>query len=450
MADPTLAPTQTSTSAIPVVGSSVIPAAPTPTPTPVPDTPATINSANTSPSSPINYSTPTPVPVFPVSTLTPPALPTPTENNANDLTTQLEGLNKLMDGKSAAQTAAEASVGLPEKQATYNDLSARLTGLTNEANAIPLQIQQSFEGRGTTAAGIAPIQTGALRNNAIEALNVSTLLAASQGQITNAQAMANKMVAQKYDPITEQINTTKANLQLILDSPQYSLEQKNRAKDQLATQNDKQAQVDKAKADDLAIQNIAIEAAKNGADSVTLKAIQSSTDPIAAATAAGSFIKTADATSVVEVDGRKQLIDTKTGKVVADLGASDANTSVIEAGGRKLLINSKTGDTIKDLGAAAAAGSTGTATERQAAQLQQYAAAFVPGAKLANGIPVLDNRGFLTPEAFKAAVADFPDRGAFIQKYGYLLYSNGTAVDPKYGLTPVEQKLVLGAIPSGQ
>lgn len=394
-------------------------------PTPTPATPTTITSSVLAPQSPVQYTTPNPTPIYPVSTLTPPA-PAPATDQANDLTTQLENLNNELEGKSADQTAAENAAGLPALQATQRDLTAQLTGLTNEAQSIPLQLQTDATGRGITADGLAPIQSAALRNNAVQALTVSTLLAASNGNIATAQALADKAVAQKYDPIQEEITAATANLNLILQSPKYSAEQKAAAQAQLDAQNAKQAELDKAKANTTAVQQIAITAAQNGADAVTLKNISAAADPIAAVTAAGKFAQTAPDTTTITVNGRQ------------------------------LLINSKTGATIKDLGAAPApAGRTLTQSEQQAGALASYASSFVPGATF-NGsrgkTPILDTKGYFTAEGFKAAINDATAQGipraTFLGQYGYLLATPGGTPSNAYGLTPVEVKLVTGAASS--
>lgn len=204
----------------------------------------TITGSLLEPTTGLPYRNPNPVPAYPVNTLDSnipanAAQTTPTEGAANDLTSRLLKLNESLLGKSTFQTQQEQAAGLPELQATQNDLSAKLKSLQNEALAIPQQLQQEATGRGITTAGLQPIQTAALRNNAIQALGVSSLLEASKGNIANAQALADKAVAQKFQPIQEKIDAAKANLDLIMKSPQYSLEEKNRAQAQLDIQNKK-------------------------------------------------------------------------------------------------------------------------------------------------------------------------------------------------------------------
>lgn len=337
MADQTLAPNPA------YIPGSVGPGnTPYLTPTVAPATPDTINSANTTPTAPIPYVTPTPTPTYPVATLTTPTpvTLTPSENSAQSLTSQIEDLDTSLEGKSADQTADEASVGLPALEATQNDLGSQLDSLKNEAQAIPLQLQQDATGRGITAAALGVQQTARLRTNAIAALGVSSLISASQGQIANAQAQVDKMVAQKYDPIQAQIDAATANLKLITSSPEYTEEEKSQAQDQLNAQAAKQAVLDKAKANDTAVQNTAISAAQNISTfkatsdyptaGAALKAIAAAPDPASAqaiATSTGLVTPVKLDTSVQTVNGRKVLVNNQTGEQIKDLGADTTGTT---------------------------------------------------------------------------------------------------------------------------
>lgn len=390
--------------------------------TPTPAAPVTINSTNAAPATPIAYTTPAPTPIPNISTLDTSVTPTPASpdiDEANSLTSQLADLNTSLEGESTDETADEATLGVPALQATQNDLSAQLTGLQNEAAAIPNQLQLDATGRGITADGLAPMQTARLRTNSIAALGVSTLLAASKGQIANAQSQAQQMVAAKYDPIQEQITAATANLKLIQNSPEYSAEEKAQAAAQLQTQNEKQAQLDQAKTNYSDVQNIAITAAQNGAPATLLKEIQGAADGASAASIAGGYgvAPTKTTTSVQSVNGRKLLIDDQTGVTIKDLGADTTSTG-------------------------------STAADKLAAANTAYSAAFVPGAKMADGTPVIDNNGFLTPAAFKAAAADAPANGMtrsqFITNFGYLIYAPKGVPSAAYGLTPAEGKLLTG------
>jgi len=55
-------------------------------------------------------------------------------------------------------------------------------------------------------------------------------------------------------------------------------------------------------------------------------------------------------TQVIDINGKKQLINSDTGEVIKEIGASK-NTQIIELGGHKVLVDSNTGARIADLGA---------------------------------------------------------------------------------------------------
>ncbi len=168
------------------------------------------------------------------------------DSSAGKAGTLLDEVRKIREstlGKSAFQTEQENLQGIPEIVKTQNDLASQLKQIQNEADqlkieaqTIPSILQQQFTGRGVTTGGLAPIQAGALRENQIKAatvasrgLVISSLLEATKGQLTTAQYMADRAVRQKYGPLEEEIATRLENAELILKSPQYDEETKNRA-----------------------------------------------------------------------------------------------------------------------------------------------------------------------------------------------------------------------------
>ncbi|MEX0909986.1 MAG: hypothetical protein WDZ75_01695 [Candidatus Paceibacterota bacterium] len=183
--------------------------------------------------------TPTPIQSYPVGTLQVPDMQaTDQEKTISEKSTALGGLYNKLIGKSAFQSEQEAKFGADEARKSITDLSSRLTSLKNEALAIPLQMEEKIAKDGTILkSAFNDQQDSRLRSNAIAALGVSSLLSASQGQLANATALAERAVSQKYDPIVEQIESLKANLELIINDPRTSLQDKNRARAQLEAQN---------------------------------------------------------------------------------------------------------------------------------------------------------------------------------------------------------------------
>lgn len=256
----------------------------------------TITPQSLTPKTPLPYepTNPSAIPNVNDIYMTPPMELTATEREAQTYSDTLRKLNESLIGKSAYQTEQEGKFGIPDLSATLNDLTSQLTTLKNEAASIPLQLQQGAAERGVTTVQLGRQENSRLRTNAIAALGVSSLMAAAQGQLATAQALADRAVAAKYEPIQERINALTANLNIILNSPQFSLEQKNRAQKQLDIQTERQARLEEEKERTKQIQTIAIEAAKNGADSVTLTKIQGAKTAVEAQSMATIFQKTAD------------------------------------------------------------------------------------------------------------------------------------------------------------
>lgn len=228
-----------------------------------------ITSESLTPTKTVNYNTPQVIPIYPVSglnTTTNPSQLTNEEIKASNLSSDIQKLNLTSVGKAGEQAKQEEIFGIPELTKSQKDLEVRLKGLQNEALAIPLQLQQESQGRGVTAGGIQPIQTARLRENAIRALTVSSLLEASRGNIATAQDQADRAVAQKYDPIEEEIRVKTANLDLILKDPKTTLAQKNRAGAQLQIQEARKAELEKNKQNDSIVLSLMTEAIKNSPD----------------------------------------------------------------------------------------------------------------------------------------------------------------------------------------
>jgi len=198
-----------------------------------------------------------------------------TQQEASDLSTELQGLYDQTLGKSAFTAEQEDIQGVTGIESNITDLSAQLQGLINESKAIPLQLQQESIGRGRTAGGIAPLQASRLRKNAIQALTVNSLLESSRGNLSTALSLVDRAVRQKFDPIYEKIAVKTKNLELIINSEAYTQEERAQAQAQMDIQNNIENKAREAEAEQTAIWNLGVEAAKSGlVDSVTLNAIQ--------------------------------------------------------------------------------------------------------------------------------------------------------------------------------
>lgn len=284
---------------------------------------------------PVANPAPSPIPVVPELTMT------PQEQAQSDEISKLKEQNNLLLGKSAYQTEQDTRFGVDKVQANINDLTAQLQGIKNEAAAIPLN-EQSRAAKGTIlTSGLQANQNQLLRDNAVRALSVSTLLAASQGQLANAQAMADKAVAAKYDPIQEKIDALKTNLDLIIADPKTSVQDKARAQAQKDAQDAKAERVAREKEEATTVWNVATTAASNGSNfkaTTTYPTLSVALDKISKAKTKEEALKIAVETGLVQDpdevdtqiiqldDGRDVVVDKNTGNIIKVIGGGSPGT----------------------------------------------------------------------------------------------------------------------------
>lgn len=192
------------------------------------------------------------------------------EKRQSDVIKETQELFKQLAGETAFQAEQEDAQGLSEKLKTERDLASRLNALKNEALAIPLQLQQEATGRGITAGGLRPIETEALRKNAIQALSTASLLEAARGNVTMAQQLADRATAQKFEPIKAEIAANLQNLELLAKDPTLTLAQNNRLNAQREAQNARARVVAQQEAEAKEISNVLSTAIKYGLTDPTL------------------------------------------------------------------------------------------------------------------------------------------------------------------------------------
>ena len=118
------------------------------------------------------------------------AYDTATKNDATMASKIATDSNTLL-GKTADTQAFNEQYGVNKYKSDINGyltqlagVNANITGLANEAKAIPLDVQNKAANTGATDAGVAPITTGRLRENAIKALTQSSIADSLTASIT--------------------------------------------------------------------------------------------------------------------------------------------------------------------------------------------------------------------------------------------------------------------------
>ena len=238
-----------------------------------------ITSATLSPTPTLNPVVPNNpvVPVVPPETDPNAITPTPQESVAQAENERLRALVTSSLGESALKAEKEVAEGVPAIQATERDLTTQLNALTQEAKAIPLGLTtRHAKETGISTEGIGTLQRDQLRETAIKSLTVSSLLEATRGNLASAQDRVERAVAARFDPIYEEIAAARANLQLIKDSPAYSVQDRERARQQDEKQIERQRKAKELEKEQSEIWELALLAAKNGADALTLQKIQNS------------------------------------------------------------------------------------------------------------------------------------------------------------------------------
>lgn len=213
----------------------------------------------------------------------------PQQQQESDLTKQIMALTTQDAGRVGAQNAANTANGVDSAQATINSLTATQKQNLDAYNASQLTDQQ---GEGVTTAVDQRQRDAVTKQYAIQSLATSSLIAAANGDLANAQLLANKAVAAVYDPIEAQIAAGKQNLALIANDPATTAEEKAQADAVTAILNAQSQATAQAKTNATAIQNIAVTAASYTTNftptaqfptaAQALQAIQSATDPVIA------------------------------------------------------------------------------------------------------------------------------------------------------------------------
>lgn len=224
---------------------------------------------------------------------------------ASDIYSQLAGLstqNKESDLATAYQTG-----GVNDAASKIRQLNAQAQALDLEAQAVPLQVQQESIGRGRTEAGIAPLQTARLRENALKALSLGQQAALAQADYQTAKDKADQMITIKYADIENQINTKKLQLDA-LDRFVLTPTQERLKEARALALKKEERELEESKATEKAISDIGMTLGKYGADQSTIQDVLSSKNIKDAIIKAGSKLQDPRAKMELESIRIDQLI----------------------------------------------------------------------------------------------------------------------------------------------
>jgi len=189
--------------------------------------------------------------------------PTQAETQQTDIIQQLMSTMKATGERSAAQLEAEQRLGVPQQQRELLEMTNQIRSLQMEAAAIPIQIQQEFEGRGATKGGVAPIEAGRLRENTLKALQVSAVAQAMQGNLMLAQAQADREVELRFAPLEAQLEFLKTAYSINKDI--LDREDKKRSQELSFILNERERFLNEQKEERQNVNNMAMTALQFGA-----------------------------------------------------------------------------------------------------------------------------------------------------------------------------------------
>jgi len=276
----------------------------TASPAPVPQT-TSINSQNTAPTPPLALPSNVDIQAanqVPDLSAISADYQAPTQGDATNtsLGNQLISTTQQLGEKAGYQQQQDQAAGVTDIQKNLSDLQSQIVANVNEAKAIPLQIQNQFQGRGATAGGVAPIETAARRNNAITALSLQSSAYAMQGNLALAQQTADRAVQAKFAPIEAQLATLKQAYEINKDTlDRADAKKANLLQIQLA---ERTRILNNAKEDQKIVYGWAAEAAKNGAPALLISRAQQASDPVQALSILSQYMSDPNAKAMALLD----------------------------------------------------------------------------------------------------------------------------------------------------
>lgn len=141
-----------------------------------------------------------------ISSLTPaPTTTTPESGLSSDIQKLLGSISAPASAEQAYTSAFDTGIApkeqaVAESQKKLDAINAQLAAINAEQTAIPIQTQQEATGRGVTAAGLAPITTARLRENALKALPLQAQAFAAQAEVTGNENLL-KLAQDRLDTV---------------------------------------------------------------------------------------------------------------------------------------------------------------------------------------------------------------------------------------------------------
>jgi hypothetical protein len=175
--------------------------------------------------------------------------PTPAETKQIEMEKRLQKLMERLAEKPAFEAEKRKEFEIEAAQKAVEDLQTRIRDLQRQQKLVPEVLELESLGRGRTAGGVRPLEIGRRRAIAVETLTTSSLLDAAQGRLTSARRKVEQAVNERFAPIEAEINALRANLGIIISSPETKLQERKRAEERNRALAAEQARIAEIKAE---------------------------------------------------------------------------------------------------------------------------------------------------------------------------------------------------------
>lgn len=205
--------------------------------------------------------------------------------------------------------ALDKTTGMSDTQSQLDEIYGQINGLQQEAQAIPLQVEEDSKGLGRTTGGIAPIEAGLTRTNAIKALGLSARASVLQGKLGQAK--------QQMDRLQQVQQTELDYLKTALQFNGSRMDDADKAQTvKIQTRlKERQDALDAQSKNDNAVMDILLKAKAAGApDNLVARAHQ--LDPVGAMGVLAPYLTEAEKSSLMTVAAGSTVFDPKTGKPI--------------------------------------------------------------------------------------------------------------------------------------
>jgi hypothetical protein len=113
--------------------------------------------------------------------------------------------SRQAQGKAGIEQELSQELGIPEQTRRVQELTNQIRAFQTEALTIPLQMQEESVGRGRTFRGVEPLEQSRLRQNAIQTLQISSILQAEQGNLALAQQQLQTAIQAEFAPLEAEL-----------------------------------------------------------------------------------------------------------------------------------------------------------------------------------------------------------------------------------------------------